>query len=320
MRNAGDHAHRQGRRGGPHRRPGDRRRRLPAASRAIRANWWPASARCCAAARRADGRRAAGRQAAVRFGRFSFDPATRQLLDDGTLVKLTSGEFAVLAALVAHPFQTLSRERLMSLARGRDHEAFERSIDVDGRRACAAAGRRPAQPRWLQTVWGEGYVFVPHGEHRMKRDTRARSSLAGIGARPGACRRDPGAVAGGNWRCAPAAAQLLRTVGCPGRRHRDSRRQRCRSDPTRDRSDPAPKRPLGSAIVSGPAAGDGRVRRPVRRRSSNGAPGHSGRRPSAVVVRPGPRRRRALAARDTHPTLWVAFAYEDARAGGPSLL
>jgi two-component system phosphate regulon response regulator OmpR len=102
--------------------------------------------------------------AAIRFGRFAFDPATRQLLDGETPVKLTSGEFAVLAALVAHPFQTLSRERLIALARGREHEAFDRSIDVMVSRLRRFLEDDPRQPRWLQTVWGEGYVFVPEGE------------------------------------------------------------------------------------------------------------------------------------------------------------
>ena len=104
-------------------------------------------------------------QSAVRFGRFAFDPATRQLLDGPTPVKLTSGEFAVLAALVAHPFQTLSREKLIALARGREHEAFDRSIDVMVSRLRRALEDDPRQPRWLQTVWGEGYVFVPEGEN-----------------------------------------------------------------------------------------------------------------------------------------------------------
>ncbi|NUO73298.1 MAG: response regulator, partial [Frateuria sp.] len=92
-------------------------------------------------------------QATVPFGRFVFDPATRQLLDDGAPVKLTSGEFAVLAALVAHPFQTLSRERLIALARGRGHEAFDRSIDVMVSRLRRCLEDDPRQPRWLQTVW-----------------------------------------------------------------------------------------------------------------------------------------------------------------------
>jgi two-component system phosphate regulon response regulator OmpR len=102
-------------------------------------------------------------QAPVAFGRFVFDPATRQLLDGEVPVKLTSGEFAVLAALVAHPFQTLSRERLIALARGREHEAFDRSIDVMVSRLRRCLEDDPRQPRWLQTVWGEGYVFVPDG-------------------------------------------------------------------------------------------------------------------------------------------------------------
>jgi two-component system phosphate regulon response regulator OmpR len=102
-------------------------------------------------------------QAVVRFGRFSFDPATRQLLDGDTPVKLTSGEFAVLAALLAHPFETLSRERLVALARGRDLEAFDRSIDVMVSRLRRCLEDDPRRPRWLQTVWGEGYVFVPDG-------------------------------------------------------------------------------------------------------------------------------------------------------------
>lgn len=102
--------------------------------------------------------------APVQFGRFSFDPATRQLLDERTPIKLTSGEFAVLAALLTHPFETLSRERLIALARGRDHEAFDRSIDVMVSRLRRCLEDDPRKPRWLQNVWGEGYVFVPEGD------------------------------------------------------------------------------------------------------------------------------------------------------------
>lgn len=102
-------------------------------------------------------------QSEVRFGRFAFDPVTRQLLDGDTPLKLTSGEFAVLAALVAHPFETLSRERLIALARGREHDAFDRSIDVMVSRLRRCVEDDPRQPRWLQTVWGKGYVFVPDG-------------------------------------------------------------------------------------------------------------------------------------------------------------
>jgi two-component system phosphate regulon response regulator OmpR len=100
-------------------------------------------------------------QMPLRFGRFFFDPAARQLLDGDAPVKLTSGEFAVLAAFTAHPLETLTRERLMSLARGRGHDAFDRSIDVVVSRLRRLLEDDPRAPRWLQTVWGEGYVFVP---------------------------------------------------------------------------------------------------------------------------------------------------------------
>ena len=73
------------------------------------------------------------------------------------------GAQAVLAALVDHPYETLSRERLIALARGRDHEAFDRSIDVMVSRLRRLVEDDPRQPRWLQTVWGKGYVFVPDG-------------------------------------------------------------------------------------------------------------------------------------------------------------
>jgi DNA-binding response OmpR family regulator len=80
---------------------------------------------------------------------------------DGEPVSLTTGEFAVLFALVTHPGETLSRERLLTLARGRERGAFDRSIDVQLSRLRRLIETDPAKPRYLQTVWGAGYVFVP---------------------------------------------------------------------------------------------------------------------------------------------------------------
>jgi DNA-binding response OmpR family regulator len=76
-------------------------------------------------------------------------------------LKLTSGEFAVLAAMVQRPRQALTRDQLMSFARGREHEAFERSMDVMVSRLRRLVEDDPKRPRWLQTIWGHGYVFVP---------------------------------------------------------------------------------------------------------------------------------------------------------------
>lgn len=98
------------------------------------------------------------------FGRFRLDLGRRELSRDGEVLKLTSGEFAMLSVLLRHPRQPLSRDRLMSLARGREHEAFERSIDVSIARLRKLLEDDPRTPRLLQTVWGVGYVYVPPQE------------------------------------------------------------------------------------------------------------------------------------------------------------
>jgi len=99
----------------------------------------------------------------VRFGRFVLELDTRRLLRDSESLRLTTGEFAVLAALVQRAGQPLTRDQLMSIARGREHDAFDRSMDVMLSRLRRLIEDDPKQPRWLQTVWGHGYVFVPEG-------------------------------------------------------------------------------------------------------------------------------------------------------------
>ena len=51
----------------------------------------------------------------------------------------------------------------MLLARGRDHEVFDRAIDVQVSRLRKLLEPDPAAPRYIQTVWGFGYVYVPEG-------------------------------------------------------------------------------------------------------------------------------------------------------------
>ncbi len=99
----------------------------------------------------------------VSFGPFQFDLGARALQKDGQDVPLTTGEFAMLKALVRHPRQPLSREKLAQLARGREFEPFDRSLDVQVSRLRKLIEQDPASPRYIQTVWGVGYVFVPDG-------------------------------------------------------------------------------------------------------------------------------------------------------------
>jgi two-component system, OmpR family, phosphate regulon response regulator OmpR len=108
----------------------------------------------------------AGAIAPITVGRFRLNPASRVLEGDEESVTLTTGEFAVLFALVTHPGETLSRERLLTLARGRERGAFDRSIDVQISRLRRLIETDPAKPRHLQTVWRAGYVFVPSAAER----------------------------------------------------------------------------------------------------------------------------------------------------------
>ncbi len=99
----------------------------------------------------------------VRFGNIEVDLAARSLKRGTESLALTTGEFAVLKVLLQHPRQPLSRDKLMALARGREQGPFDRAIDVQVSRLRKLMENDPAQPRYIQTVWGFGYVFVPDG-------------------------------------------------------------------------------------------------------------------------------------------------------------
>jgi len=106
----------------------------------------------------------AGDGEVISFSEFTFDLGARTLKRHGENISLTTGEFAMLKALARHPRQPLSRDRLAQLARGRDFEPFDRSLDVQVSRLRKLIESDPANPRIIQTVWGVGYVFIPDGQ------------------------------------------------------------------------------------------------------------------------------------------------------------
>jgi len=96
----------------------------------------------------------------ARFGEFELNLATHTLTRNEEPVDITSSEFALLRAFVGNPGRALSRERLIELAHGRNHEATDRSVDVQVLRLRRLIEPDPAKPRYIKTVWGTGYVFV----------------------------------------------------------------------------------------------------------------------------------------------------------------
>jgi two-component system, OmpR family, phosphate regulon response regulator OmpR len=102
-----------------------------------------------------------GQTVEVKFGELTLDLNTRILSKAGEPVPLTTGEFSVLKILAQHAKQPISRDKLMVLARGREYGAFDRSLDVQISRLRKLIEVDPQNPRYLQTVWGVGYVLIP---------------------------------------------------------------------------------------------------------------------------------------------------------------
>jgi len=129
-------------------------------------------ARIRAVLRRAGAAAAAGPSAStdpesarVRFAGWIFDLERRELVSpEGVLVTLSGGEFALLAAFVTHPQRVLSRDQLLDLARGRDAQPFDRSIDVQVSRLRRKIEADPREPQVIKTVRGGGYLFAPKPE------------------------------------------------------------------------------------------------------------------------------------------------------------
>ena len=99
----------------------------------------------------------------ARFGPFALDTLGHRLLRGGHEIPLTSAEYDLLAALVAHPNRVLSRDTLVDMLRGYERDPFDRSIDNRVTRLRRKIELEPAAPVFIRTVRGEGYLFNPQG-------------------------------------------------------------------------------------------------------------------------------------------------------------
>jgi two-component system, OmpR family, response regulator len=79
---------------------------------------------------------------------------------DGAHVDLSTGEFLLLEALVRHPRQVMSRDRLLDMVRGREADVFDRAIDNLVSRLRKKIEADAARPALVKTVWGGGYTLA----------------------------------------------------------------------------------------------------------------------------------------------------------------
>ncbi|GAA3987331.1 response regulator transcription factor [Comamonas faecalis] len=108
-------------------------------------------------------RREGGAQPAsnlLQFGTLEIDRDARTVSVAGSPAELTSYQFDLLVALAERAGRVLTREQIMEAVRGRELEAFDRSIDVHMGRIRAAIEQDVKNPKRILTVRGVGYVFA----------------------------------------------------------------------------------------------------------------------------------------------------------------
>ncbi len=97
----------------------------------------------------------------MHFAGWTLDLRARHLLDArGVVVSLSGAEFRLLKILVDHHNRVLNRDQLLNLARGRDADPFDRSIDLQVSRLRQKLGDDAKSPQIIKTVRNEGYVLV----------------------------------------------------------------------------------------------------------------------------------------------------------------
>ncbi len=107
----------------------------------------------------------------LEFAGWTLDLERRELeRADGVMVPLSGGEFELLAAFATHPGRVLSRDQLLDLARGREAQPFDRSIDVQVSRLRRKIEAEPQNPALIKTVRNGGYSFTPSVRRRQPKD------------------------------------------------------------------------------------------------------------------------------------------------------
>lgn len=95
----------------------------------------------------------------IEYQSMSLDPRGRTVMVDGQEVGLTAKEFDLLWFLARHPRQVFSRAQLLDHVWGYEFYGDESTVTVHVRRLREKVEPNPAEPVYIQTVWGVGYKF-----------------------------------------------------------------------------------------------------------------------------------------------------------------
>jgi len=117
------------------------------------------AARVAAVLRRVEDSPASAGRNVLAFDGLRIDPNTREVLVEGKPATLTAREFDLLHHLAASPGRVYTRDQLMEVVWGYAFSADTSTVTVHVRRLREKIELDPANPRYLQTVWGVGYKF-----------------------------------------------------------------------------------------------------------------------------------------------------------------
>ena len=92
---------------------------------------------------------------------FEVDTIGRAISMDGQILSLTNMEFELLELLLANPGTLFSRDDILKHLRGIEAKIFSRSIDILISRLRQKIETNPKEPKFIKTIWGKGYMFIP---------------------------------------------------------------------------------------------------------------------------------------------------------------
>jgi DNA-binding response OmpR family regulator len=96
----------------------------------------------------------------LEFEQLRIDPASREVISDGSRVELTTMEYELLLLLASNPGRDFSRDDILAALRGIDAAILTRSVDILVSRLRAKLGDTSRPARFIHTVWGRGYRFT----------------------------------------------------------------------------------------------------------------------------------------------------------------
>ena len=95
---------------------------------------------------------------------FEVNAIRREISMDGQILSLTNMEFELLELLLASPGTLFSRDEILKHLRGIEAKIFSRSIDILISRLRQKIEANPKEPRFIKTIWGKGYMFLPRNK------------------------------------------------------------------------------------------------------------------------------------------------------------